>query len=103
VRLSALTVFRLIIRSNFVTCSTGKSPGLAPLRLAWVNLATVFVNALGMSGVRALVYALRGDWKESSKGPPCAEVPGAAWAVKAIRLIHRQQCPGAFDLDALLP
>ena len=58
-RLSALTVFRLIIRSNFVTCSTGKSPGLAPLRLAWVNLATVFVNALGMSGVRALAYALR--------------------------------------------
>ena len=28
--------------------------------------------------------------------------PGATGTVKAIRLVHRQQCPGAFELDALL-
>src|SRR5262245_2923120 len=33
VRPSALAVFRLISRSNLVGCSTGKSPGLAPLRM----------------------------------------------------------------------
>ena len=31
VRPSALTVLRLIINSNFVGCSTGRSAGLAPL------------------------------------------------------------------------
>ena len=30
---SALAVFRLIASSNFVGCSTGRSPGLAPLRI----------------------------------------------------------------------
>ena len=33
VRPSALAVLRLITRSNFVGCSTGKSPGLAPLTI----------------------------------------------------------------------
>ena len=28
--------------------------------------------------------------------------PGATGTVKAFRLVHRQQCPGAFELDALL-
>src|SRR4051812_50004822 len=30
---SALAVFRLINNSNFVGCSTGRSPGLAPLKI----------------------------------------------------------------------
>src|ERR1700730_6133771 len=33
VRPSALAVLRLITSSNFVGCSTGRSPGLAPLRI----------------------------------------------------------------------
>ena len=32
-RPSVLAVFRLITNSNFVGCSTGKSAGLAPLRI----------------------------------------------------------------------
>src|SRR5262249_33655617 len=32
-RPSALAVLRLMVRSNFVGCTTGKSPGLAPLRI----------------------------------------------------------------------
>ncbi len=28
--------------------------------------------------------------------------PGTAGTVKAFRLVHRQQCSGAFELDALL-
>jgi hypothetical protein len=28
--------------------------------------------------------------------------PRATWAIKAIRLVHRQQCSGAFELDALV-
>ena len=33
VRLSALAVLRLMTRSNLVGCSTGRSAGLAPLRI----------------------------------------------------------------------
>ena len=33
VRLSAFAVLRLITNSNFIGCSTGKSAGLAPLRI----------------------------------------------------------------------
>src|SRR5215813_443196 len=33
VRPSAFAVFMLMTRSNFVGCSTGKSPGFAPLRI----------------------------------------------------------------------
>src|SRR5262249_23509057 len=33
VRPSALAVFRLINNSNFVGCSTGRSPGFAPLKI----------------------------------------------------------------------
>jgi len=32
-RPSALAVFMLITSSNFVGCSTGRSPGFAPLRI----------------------------------------------------------------------
>ncbi len=32
-RPSALAVFRLMTSSNFVGCSTGRSPGFAPLRI----------------------------------------------------------------------
>src|SRR4029079_1962029 len=39
VRLSAFAVFRLITSSNLVGCSTGKSPGLAPLRILSTKLA----------------------------------------------------------------
>ena len=33
VRPSCLALFRLMISSNFVGCSTGRSPGFAPLRI----------------------------------------------------------------------
>ena len=33
VKRSAFAVFRLITNSNFVGCSTGRSPGFAPLRI----------------------------------------------------------------------
>src|SRR5215468_9545187 len=38
VRPRALAVLRLMTSSNFVGCSTGRSPGLAPLRIlsAWI-------------------------------------------------------------------
>jgi hypothetical protein len=36
---SALAVFRLITSSNFVGCSTGRSAGLAPLRILSTNAA----------------------------------------------------------------
>jgi hypothetical protein len=37
------------------------------------------------------------------KGTGMARIgPRATWAIKAIRLVHRQQCPGAFELDALV-
>jgi len=35
----ALAVFMLITNSNFVGCSTGKSAGLAPLRILSTNVA----------------------------------------------------------------
>ncbi len=39
VRPSALAVLRLITSSNFVGCSTGRSPGLAPCRILATEVA----------------------------------------------------------------
>jgi hypothetical protein len=36
---SALAVLRLMISSNFMACSTGRSAGLAPLRILSTNVA----------------------------------------------------------------
>src|SRR5262249_6477964 len=49
VRLSVLAVLRLITRSNFVGCSTGMSPGLAPRRILSTNSAARR-NRSGMFG-----------------------------------------------------
>jgi hypothetical protein len=38
-RPSALAVLRLMTSSNLVGCSTGRSPGLVPLRILWANTA----------------------------------------------------------------
>src|SRR5262249_5585554 len=40
VRLSAFAVLRLMTNSNVVGCSTGRSAGLAPLRILSTNTAT---------------------------------------------------------------
>jgi hypothetical protein len=39
-RPSAFAVLRLITNSNFVACSTGKSPGLAPLKILSMKVAS---------------------------------------------------------------
>src|SRR5437867_11746110 len=41
VRPNALAVLRLITRSNFVGCSTGRSPGLVPLRILSTYIAAL--------------------------------------------------------------
>src|SRR5205085_5545896 len=54
VRPKALALFKLMISSNFVGCSTGRSAGLAPLRI----LSTYVAERRNMSG-RLAAYAIK--------------------------------------------
>src|SRR5437016_3054063 len=62
VRPSAFAVFRLMTRSNFVGCSMGRSPGLAPLRI----LSTKYAARRDTSG-RLAPYDMRQPASVSSR------------------------------------
>ena len=57
VRPRALAVFRLITSSNLVGCSTGRSPGLAPLRILATQTAARNLSTRMRHGVREFTVA----------------------------------------------
>jgi hypothetical protein len=96
----------IMIGAGIVTHRLGQPP------LLFQPVVTFLLQLSDSVGGEELTcYAALGQLPADDLGAILAELerarmpgirPRAAGAVKVIRLVHRQQCPGAFELDALL-
>src|SRR4029077_895065 len=69
---SAFAVLMLITNSNFVGCSTGKSPGLAPLKILSIKVASRLTHFGTKVSLPTLQYARSGrtHFHLNEKHPP---------------------------------
>src|SRR5882724_12317039 len=90
----ALAVLRLITSSNFVGCSTGRSPSFAPLRIL-----STYVAARRPLPARCPVGSCCHRAVAPSGGRPDPRLPRRGWAARVGRQRFRRSVPAPYTSD----